>query len=175
LHGLQAWVALPAAHEEDEPSFEHYGSGDLQDIEAPGLRVRLIAGSAFGATSSVRTHSPLFYAHLELEAGTRTELPDRHTERAAYLVSGSVEVAGRVVGARTLVVFSAASAPVLSALEPSTVMVLGGEPVGPRHVWWNFVSSRKERIEQAKHDWADGRFVLPPNDSVERIPLPEGA
>ena len=139
------------------------------------MRARLIAGSAFGATSSVRTHSPLFYAHLELEAGARVEMPGRYSESAAYVVSGSVEAAGRVVNARTMVVFSAASVPVLSALESSTLMLLGGEPVGPRHVWWNFVSSRKERIEQAKRDWADGRFVLPPGDSVERIPLPEGA
>ena len=133
------------------------------------------AGSAFGATSSVRTHSPLFYAHIELEAGARTELPGGYSERAAYVVTGSVEAAGRVVSARTMVVFSAGAAPELSALEPTTVMVLGGEPVGPRHAWWNFVSSRKERIEQAKRDWAEGRFVLPPGDSVERIPLPEGA
>ncbi len=102
-------------------------------------------------------------------------MPGRYSESAAYVVSGSVEAAGRVVNARTMVVFSAASVPVLSALESSTLMLLGGEPVGPRHVWWNFVSSRKERIEQAKRDWADGRFVLPPGDSVERIPLPEGA
>jgi redox-sensitive bicupin YhaK (pirin superfamily) len=175
LHGLQAWVALPAAHEEDEPSFEHYGSGQLEKINAPGMRARLIAGSVFGATSSVSTHSPLFYVHLELGAGARAEMPSGYSERAAYVVSGSVETAGRVVGARTMVVFSAASLPVLSALEPSIVMVLGGEPVGPRHVWWNFVSSRKERIEQAKCDWADGRFALPPGDGVEWIPLPEGA
>ncbi|HSQ09034.1 MAG TPA: pirin-like C-terminal cupin domain-containing protein, partial [Burkholderiaceae bacterium] len=175
LHGLQAWVAFPVVHEEVEPSFEHYGRGELQDIDAPGMRARLIAGSAFGATSNVRTHSPLFYAHLELEAGTRAEMPSGYSERAAYVVSGSVETAGRVVGARTMVVFSAASVPVLSALEPSTVMVLGGEPVGARHVWWNFVSSRKERIEQAKRDWADGRFALPPGDGAEWIPLPEGA
>jgi redox-sensitive bicupin YhaK (pirin superfamily) len=175
LHGLQAWVALPAAHEEDEPSFEHYGRGELEDIEAPGMRVRLIAGSAFGASSSVRTHSPLFYAHLDLEAGTRVEMPGGYPERAAYVVAGSVEAAGRVVGARTMAVFSAGPAPVLSALESTTVMVLGGEPVGPRHVWWNFVSSHKERIDRAKRDWADGRFALPPGDSVERIPLPEGS
>jgi redox-sensitive bicupin YhaK (pirin superfamily) len=175
LHGLQAWVALPAAHEEDAPSFEHYGRGELDEVEAPGLRVRLIAGSAFGATSGVRTHSPMFYAHVELAAGARSELPGGYSERAAYVVTGSVEAAGRVVSARTMIVFSAGAAPVLSALEPTTVMVLGGEPVGPRHVWWNFVSSRKERIEQAKRDWADGRFNLPPGDSVERIPLPEGA
>ncbi len=175
LHGLQAWVALPAAHEEDEPSFEHYGRGELDVVEAPGLRARLIAGSAFGATSGVRTHSPMFYAHVELVAGARTELPAGYSERAAYVVTGSVEAAGRVVNARTMIVFSAGAAPVLSALEPATVMVLGGEPVGPRHVWWNFVSSRKERIEQAKRDWAAGRFSLPPGDSVERIPLPEGA
>jgi redox-sensitive bicupin YhaK (pirin superfamily) len=174
LHGLQAWVALPVAHEEDEPSFEHYGRRELEEIEAPGTRVRLIAGSAFGATSRVRTHSPLFYAHVELEEGARTEMPDGYSERAAYVVTGSIEAAGRVINARTMVVFSAGASPALSALEPTTVMVLGGEPVGPRHVSWNFVSSRKEHIEQAKRDWAAGRFAMPPGDSVERIPLPEG-
>ncbi len=98
-----------------------------------------------------------------------------YPERAAYVVTGSVEVAGQTVDAKSMIVFAAGSTPVVKARERSTVMVLGGEPVGPRHVWWNFVSSSKERIEQAKHDWTAGRFVLPPGDNAERIPLPEGA
>jgi hypothetical protein len=122
-------------------------------IEDDGVRARLIAGSAFGATSGVRVHSPLFYAHLEMQAGTRAELSSTYPERAAYVVSGSVEVAGTTVGPKLMIVFVAGSTPVLNARERSTVMVLGGEPVGPRHVWWNFVSSSRERIEQAKLDW----------------------
>jgi redox-sensitive bicupin YhaK (pirin superfamily) len=175
LHGLQAWVALPDGHEEDEPSFEHYAGERLPIVENDGVVARLIAGSAFGAASGVRAHSPLFYAHLDLQAGARVELPSEYAERAAYLVSGSVEVAGRAVDARSMTVFAAGSAPVLQARERSTVMLLGGEPVGLRHVWWNFVSSSKERIEQAKHDWTTGRFALPPSDNFEHISLPDGA
>jgi redox-sensitive bicupin YhaK (pirin superfamily) len=175
VHGLQAWVALPDGHEEDEPSFEHYAGERLPIVENDGVVARLIAGSAFGAASGVRVHSPLFYAHLDLQAAARFELPSEYAERAAYVVSGSVEVAGRVVDARSMIVFAARSAPVLQARESSTVMLLGGEPVGLRHVWWNFVSSSKERIEQAKHDWTTGRFALPPGDNREHIPLPEGA
>jgi redox-sensitive bicupin YhaK (pirin superfamily) len=175
VHGLQAWVALPDGHEEDEPSFEHYAGERLPIVEDDGVVARLIAGSAFGAASGVRVHSPLFYAHLDLQAGARVELPSEYAERAAYLVSGSVEVAGRAVDARSMTVFAAGSAPVLQARERSTVMLLGGEPVGLRHVWWNFVSSSKERIEQAKQDWTTGRFALPPGDDREHIPLPDGA
>jgi redox-sensitive bicupin YhaK (pirin superfamily) len=175
VHGLQAWVALPDGHEEDEPSFEHCAGERLPVIEDDGIVARLIAGSAFGAASGVRAHSPLFYAHLELQDGARVELPAGYPERAAYVASGSVEVAGQRVNAMSMIVFAAGSTPVLHALERSTVMVLGGEPVGPRHVWWNFVSSSKERIEQAKSDWTAGRIVLPPGDNTERIPLPEGA
>ena len=175
VHGLQAWVALPDGHEEDEPSFEHYAGEQLPLIEDAGVRARLIAGSAFGATSGVRVHSPLFYAHLEMQAGSRAELSSTYPERAAYVVSGSVEVAGTTVGAKLMIVFVEGSTPVLKACERSTVMVLGGEPVGPRHVWWNFVSSSRERIEQAKHDWTAGRFELPPADYLERIPLPDSA
>jgi redox-sensitive bicupin YhaK (pirin superfamily) len=175
VHGLQAWVALPDGHEEDEPSFEHYAGERLPIVEDDGVVARLIAGSAFGAASGVRAHSPLFYAHLDLQAGARVELPSEYAERAAYLVSGSVEVAGRAVDARSMTVFAAGSAPVLQARERSTVMLLGGEPVGLRHVWWNFVSSSKERIEQAKQDWTTGRFALPPGDDREHIPLPDGA
>jgi redox-sensitive bicupin YhaK (pirin superfamily) len=175
LHGLQAWVALPEAHEEDMPAFEHYSIAQIAGIELAGGRGRLIAGSAFGETSVVHTHSPLFYAHLELEAGARVEVPRGYAERAAYVVSGAVEVGGSSVGAKTMIVFPTAAVPVVTAQAASTVILLGGEPVGPRHVFWNFVSSRKERIEQAKDDWTSGRFELPPNDFEETMPLPEGA
>jgi redox-sensitive bicupin YhaK (pirin superfamily) len=175
LHGLQAWVALPEAHEEDMPAFEHYSIAQIAGIELAGGRGRLIAGSAFGETSIVHTHSPLFYAHLELEAGARVEVPRGYAERAAYVVSGAVEVGGSSYGPKTMIVFPTAAVPVVTAQVASTVMMLGGEPVGPRHVFWNFVSSRKERIDQAKRDWSEGRIPLPADDADEWIPLPEGA
>jgi redox-sensitive bicupin YhaK (pirin superfamily) len=174
LHGLQAWVALPGDHEEDEPSFEHYGRERIADAELDLGRARLIAGSAFGMTSGVSTHSPLFYVHLELQPGARIEAPKEYAERAAYVVAGAIEYGGVDYRAKTLIVFPGSAVAVLQAREPSTVMLLGGEPVGARHIWWNFVSSRPERIEQAKLDWSAGRIALPPTDAGEAIPLPEG-
>jgi len=175
LHGLQAWVALPESHEEDMPTFEHYASSQIAGFELPRGRGRLIAGSAFGMTSGVHTHSPLFYVHLELQPGARLEVPRGYAERAAYVVSGSLETGGHRYDAKTMMVFPANAFPVLEALTASSVMLLGGEPVGPRHIFWNFVSSRRERIELAKDDWSSGRFALPPNDHLEMIPLPDGA
>jgi redox-sensitive bicupin YhaK (pirin superfamily) len=172
LHGLQAWVALPDAAEEDAPDFAHHGADDLPLIEERGLTGRLIAGEAFGLNNAVRTHSPLFYLHLELAEGAATALPSGHSERAAYIVSGAVQLDGRPYAAGQMLVFSPEAAPVLAASEPTVLMLLGGEPVGERHIWWNFVSSRKERIDQAKADWLAGRFSLPPTDRAEFIPLP---
>jgi len=175
MHGMQAWVALPEANEEDESAFEHYGDADLRDIVGEGWLLRLIAGSAWGAASGVRTASPLFYAHVELDAGASIELPHDVPERAAYVVRGEVEVQGEVFDARKMVVLAPRTHPPITARVPTTLMLLGGEPMGPRHIWWNFVSSRKERIEQAKADWQAGRIALPPADHDEFIPLPEGA
>jgi redox-sensitive bicupin YhaK (pirin superfamily) len=174
VHGLQAWVALPEAHEEDAPKFEHYGRDEIPSIELAAGQGRLIAGTAFGKTSTVRTHSPLFYLHLELPSGARVEVPGGYAERAAYVVSGAVEWGGQTYGPKTMLVFPVSAQPVLTAPVASTVMLLGGEPVGPRHIWWNFVSSRRERIEQAKADWTSGRIPLPTADAQEWIPLPEG-
>jgi len=174
MHGMQAWVALPEAHEEDECAFEHYGDADLRDVEGEGWRLRLIAGRAYGAASGVRTLSPLFYAHVDLDAGASIDLPQDVPERAAYVAHGEVEVQGATFGARTMIVVAPRSHPRITARVPTTLMLLGGEPVGPRHIWWNFVSSRKERIEQAKADWQAGRIALPPTDHDEFIPLPEG-
>jgi len=174
VHGLQAWVALPEAHEEDAPKFEHYGRDEIPSIELAAGQGRLIAGTAFGKTSTVRTHSPHFYLHLELPSGARVEVPGGYAERAAYVVSGAVEWGGQTYGPKTMLVFPVSAQPVLTAPVASTVMLLGGEPVGPRHIWWNFVSSRRERIEQAKADWTSGRIPLPTADAQEWIPLPEG-
>src|SRR3546814_932452 len=135
--------------------------------------MRLIAGTAFGLTSSVKTHSPLFYLHVVLQPGARISLPQGHAERAGYIAKGRVATEGRDYAAGQMLVFGRDAEPVLTAEGPATVMLLGGEPLGERFIWWNFVSSRKERIEQAKADWKAGRIALPPNDDAEFIPLPE--
>jgi redox-sensitive bicupin YhaK (pirin superfamily) len=174
VHGLQAWVALPEANEESEPTFEHYARDDIPAIALPGVTGSVIAGSAFGVSSAVRTHSPLFYAHLQLQPDARIELPDEYAERAVYIVSGAIQWSGRDYESKTMLVFAEGSPIALTAKARSTIVILGGEPVGQRHIWWNFVSSRKERIEQAKADWSAGRIALPVADADEFVPLPEG-
>jgi redox-sensitive bicupin YhaK (pirin superfamily) len=173
LHGIQAWVALPVENEEDAPAFDHFGCDALPTYEYQGLAARLIAGTAFGASNAVKTYSPMFYVHSELRPGAVTGLPDGHKERAAYVAQGRIEVDGREFTTGQMLVFEPSAKPAIRAVEASTVMLLGGEPVGPRHIWWNFVSSRPERIEQAKADWKAGRMPLPPDDNQEFIPLPD--
>jgi redox-sensitive bicupin YhaK (pirin superfamily) len=173
VDGIQAWVALPEASEEDAPGFDHYDAASLPGFDDDGIAARVIAGSAFGVHSPARVHSPLFYVHAELQAGARMALPDGHAERAAYVARGSIEVEGTRYRPGQMLVFTAGAAPTLRALEASRVMLLGGEPLGPRHIWWNFVSSRPERIEQAKADWLAGRIALPTLDHDEFIPLPD--
>ncbi|HEY3814921.1 MAG TPA: pirin family protein [Caulobacteraceae bacterium] len=175
LHGMQAWVALPDELEEMEPGFEHYAGRDMPAYEGEGLYARLIAGEAYGAQSNVKSASPLFYVHWEMASGVKSAAPKGYTERAAYVARGSVEVDGQVLTAGHMAIFDKKDEAVVTALEPSTVMLLGGEPVGPRHIWWNFVSSSKDRIEQAKADWRAGRMALPQGDDKEFIPLPENA
>jgi redox-sensitive bicupin YhaK (pirin superfamily) len=173
VDGIQAWVALPEANEEDAPGFDHYDAASLPGFDDDGIAARVIAGSAFGVHSPARVHSPLFYVHAELQAGARMALPDGHAERAAYVARGCIEVEGTRYRPGQMLVFTAGAAPTLRALEASRVMLLGGEPLGPRHIWWNFVSSRPERIEQAKADWLAGRIALPTLDHDEIIPLPD--
>lgn len=173
LEMIQTWVALPEADEEGDPAFDNYQPGQLPVFTDKGLWMRLIAGDAYGLSNEVRTHSPLFYVHAVLEAGAKIGLPRGHAERAAYVARGRVEVDGHSYTAGQMLVFTPAADPAIVALEPSTVMLLGGEPLGKRFIWWNFVSSRKDRIEQAKADWTAGRIPLPPNDNAEFIPLPE--
>lgn len=172
---IQSWVALPEADEEMAPAFDHYPAGDLPVQQDKGLWMRLVAGDAFGLTSGVETRSPLFYVHVELQPGAKIAVPPGHAERAVYVAHGRVRIEGRDHGQGRMVVFKPGAAPAIAALEPATVMLLGGESLGPRHIWWNFVSSRKERIEQAKADWKAGRIALPPADQDEFIPLPEDA
>ena len=172
LHGLQAWVALPKEDEEMEPRFAHHGPDDLPAYEGGGLRARLLAGTAFGAKAKVNTHSPMFYVHWTLAAGAEAQLAAEYPERAAYVVEGEVEVEGQRFHAGQMLVFSAGAPVLFRAGTQATVMLLGGEPVGERFIEWNFVSSSKERIEQAKADWRAGRMKLPDNDHDEFVPLP---
>lgn len=172
MHGIQAWVALPLEDEETDPAFAHHGPGDLPTYEGGGLWARLIAGEAFGARAAVKTHSPMFYVHWRLDAGARAQLPAEYPERAAFVVQGSVEVEGRTYEAGRMLVFLPGQPVTFTAVTPAVVMLLGGEPVGPRFIEWNFVASTKDRLEQAKADWRAGRMKLPDRDDGEFIPLP---
>jgi hypothetical protein len=173
LDGIQIWVALPKAHEETEPDFAHYAAATLPLIEGEGKSVRVVAGSLFGKTSPVKTFSSLFYADAVLQAGATFALGATHEERAIYLVEGTVEIGGQLFEAGRLLVFSAGDEIAVKAESAARILLLGGEPPdGPRHIWWNFVSSSRERIEQAKTDWKAQRFPVVPGDA-EFIPLPE--
>jgi redox-sensitive bicupin YhaK (pirin superfamily) len=173
LEMIQTWVALPEQAEETAPEFHNYQPEALPVFTDKGVWMRLIAGDAYGLRSDVKTHSPLFYVHVQLEAGAKTSLPQEHSERAVYIAKGSLEIAGRSYGSGQMLVFAKEDAPTMRAKEATTLMLLGGEPLGERFIWWNFVSSRQERIEQAKADWQAGRIALPPNDNQEFVPLPE--
>jgi redox-sensitive bicupin YhaK (pirin superfamily) len=172
LHGIQSWVALPLAREEMEPSFIHYPSADLPSVEREGVRARVIIGTAFGATSPVAAYSPTWYLELDMPHGARFEVPTEPAERAFYVVSGRVRAAGTEWTEGTMAVLRAGAALALDANADARLMLLGGESVGPRHIWWNFVSSSAERIEQAKRDWLNGAFGTVPGDA-EYIPLPD--
>lgn len=170
---IQTWVALPEKDEETEPSFFNYKREQLPVYTDKGIWMRLIAGTAFGLKGTVKTHSPLFYLHVVLEKDAQLSLPKEHEERAIYVVYGLVEFSGRRYEQGQMLVFKKNSEPVIKALQPSTLMLLGGAQLGERFIWWNFVASKAERIEQAKADWKAGRIILPPTDSHEFIPLPE--
>ena len=171
LNGIQAWVALPKEHEEVEPAFAHHSGKDLPKADYDGVSLHLVAGEMSGLKATVKTHSPLFYAHCQVAAGARVQLPCDYAERAAYVASGSVEAGGRNFAERQMIVFGAGDAAV-KAIAPAVVMLLGGEPLGERFIEWNFVSSSRDRIEQAKSDWRAGRMKLPVLDDQEFIPLP---
>jgi redox-sensitive bicupin YhaK (pirin superfamily) len=172
MHGIQAWVGLPAEDEEIEPAFVHHGSEDLPTYEIGGLWARLIAGEAFGVKAKVETRSPMFYVHWRLEPGAQAQLPAEYPERAAFVVEGEVEVDGCAFTPGQMLVFAPGQPVLFEARTRATVMLLGGEPIGPRFIEWNFVSSSKARIDQAKADWRAGRMKLPDVDHDEFIPLP---
>jgi redox-sensitive bicupin YhaK (pirin superfamily) len=171
--GLQCWLALPQHEEERAPSFRHHPGSELPETLVSGVNVRLIAGTLFGLRSPVKTLSPTFYAEARLEAGMELVLPPEHEERGAYIVEGSVSVDGESCARGRLLVFRPALQVTLRAEStPCRIMLLGGQTLGARYIWWNFVSSSKERIELAKQDWRTGRFGAVPGDP-EFIPLPE--
>jgi redox-sensitive bicupin YhaK (pirin superfamily) len=172
MHAIQSWVALPKTHEETAPHFAHHAESDLPLEEDRGVRLRLLAGESFGLRAKVETLSPLFYLHVALEAASSIELPREYLERAAYLVSGAANANGQPVAPGQMIVFDEHAPAVVEASAPSVLMLLGGAPVGPRFIEWNFVSSSRERIEQAKADWRAGRMKLPDGDNKEFIPLP---
>jgi redox-sensitive bicupin YhaK (pirin superfamily) len=171
--GLQSWIALPNDKEEIAPSFQHYGAATLPTVQDKGFRARIIAGRSFGATSPVEMVSPWFYVEVALEAGMSVPLDADHEERAIYIVDGEIEIAGDRYEAPQLLVFRPGDRITVRATKPARMMFLGGDALeGPRHIWWNFVSSSTERIEQAKQDWKTGHFAPVPNEH-EFIPLPE--
>ena len=173
LAGIQSWVALPTRDEETAPGFAHHGSAALPIVAGEGKHVRLLIGAAFGARSPVRTFSETLYADVALDAGAVLAVPREPEERALYLVEGTVAIAGEEFAPGRLLVLRPVTEIVVVARTAARLMLLGGAALdGPRHIWWNFVSSSRDRIEQAKADWQAGRFPTVPGES-EFIPLPD--
>lgn len=172
LAGIQSWIALPKDDEEAEPDFAHHGATALPIVAGEGKHVRVLIGAAFGARSPVRTFSETLYADVALDAGARLAVPNEVEDRALYLVDGTMAVDGEDFLPGRLLVLRPATEIVVTASTPARLMLLGGAPLdGPRHIWWNFVSSSQDRIEQAKADWQAGRFPAVPGES-DFIPLP---
>lgn len=174
MHGLQSWVALPKEYEEAAPEFHHHPAATLPEFNLPGVRLRLIAGSAYGHEAPVKIFSPLFYLEAQMDAGSTLILPSEYKERAVYVIEGKLQVGNAVIEPKALPVFADGEIIRLEAFVPTRVMLLGGDPFSEkRFIWWNFVSSSEDRIEQAKRDWEAGRFGKIPGDDVEFIPLPQ--
>jgi redox-sensitive bicupin YhaK (pirin superfamily) len=173
LSGIQSWIALPASHEETDPSFQHFAASELPAIRDRGVTARVIAGTAFGQTSPVAMASDWLYVDVQLDPGASAPLDADTEERAAYVVEGEIEIAGDAFAGPRLLIFRPGDQITLRARTRARLMLLGGSALeGPRYIWWNFVSSRKERIEDAKEDWKSGRFPPVPGET-EFIPLPE--
>ncbi len=174
MHGIQSWVGLPSANEEDPPSFQHIAKADLPVREREGATLRIVTGKAYGLTAPVRVPMAIFYVDALIKAGATVTLPDEYEERGAMVVGGTIEVGGAAHGDGDMIIFDKGERAAIKAIADARVMLLGGAPLdGQRHVWWNFVSSSKERIERAKADWTSGVFGKIPGDDVEFIPLPE--
>ena len=174
LFGLQTWLALPQHAEESDPDFVHHGAADLPILDAEGITMRLIAGQAHGQKSPLGALSETLYADVTLVPGARFQVEPLYVERALYTISGEVEVAGQTYVPGQLLILHPGDAITVSSPRGAQFMVFGGEPMdGPRYIWWNFVSSRRDRIEQAQEEWRQGRFDSVPGDEEEFIPLPE--
>jgi redox-sensitive bicupin YhaK (pirin superfamily) len=174
LHGLQLWIAMMSKDEEIDPGFTHLGGEELPVVNGEGKTARVVAGRMFGATSPLQTTSETIFADISLEAGAAMPLDCDYEERAIYVSSGEIDVAGDRFDTGRLLIFRPGDRVTIKALKPSRLAVVGGAPLdGPRYVWWNFVSSRKERIDQAKEEWKQGRFGKVPGDEIEFIPLPK--
>jgi redox-sensitive bicupin YhaK (pirin superfamily) len=174
LFGIQTWMALPTNQEESDPAFMHHGAEALPLVEAGGIQARLIAGRAFGAASPLATSSETLYADVQLDAGARIPIDAGYDERAIYTIGGTIDVAGDLFEPGNLLVLRPGDPVTVAAISDARFMLFGGAPMeGPRYIWWNFVSSRLERIEAAKEEWANGRFDTVPGDEAEFIPLPE--
>ncbi|MCE2992815.1 MAG: pirin family protein [Alphaproteobacteria bacterium] len=172
-HGLQSWVALPKEFEEIAPEFYHHAANTLPMFDMRGVQLKLVAGRAYGNQSPVKIYSPLFYVEAKMPAGTSLVLPNEYMERALYLINGSLRIGNSIIAPHTMPVFNIGDTITIEALAPSHIMLLGGEPLSePRFIDWNFVSSSKERLEQAKSDWKAGKFPKVPGDDREFIPLP---
>jgi redox-sensitive bicupin YhaK (pirin superfamily) len=168
------WVALPAAKEEMDAAFAHHATADFPMVQENGKTVRVVVGSLYGASSPVPTLHETIFGDIHLKAGTALPIDADHDERAIYVIDGPIEISGDRFEAGRLLVFKPGDKITLTAASDAHVVLLGGAPMdGPRHIWWNFVSSRKERIEQAKAEWKAGRFGKVPGDEIEFIPLPE--
>jgi len=173
LHGIQAWVALPIEAEECEPRFEHYAAADIPLVESGGVRARIIAGSAFGEKSPVNTASETMYAEIDLDKNASVQLPHDIDECAVYVVAGDVNLDGQIIPSHSMAVLNQNARTMVTATTESKIMLLGGATLpGERTIWWNFVSSSKDRLAQAKQDWRDGRFTAVPGET-EFIPLPK--
>lgn len=171
VHGLQLWVALPDESEDVDPSFSHHAAETLPQAEEGGVRLRVLAGSAYAMRAPVPVFSPLFYVEAQLEAGARLELPTEHEERGVYVVSGDVHCGGATIAPRTMAVIRPGASAVVEATSPARLAMVGGAPIGPRYIWWNFVGSSEERIHEAARAWKEERFPKVPGDEDERIPL----
>ncbi len=173
LHGIQAWVALPKTHEKTEPAFKHHPSDALPEFERNGVSMKLIAGTAFGLEADVEVLWPTLYIDINAPADSTIPLPVEHEERALYIVDGGLEIDGTAIAPLTMAVLKPGSTPTITAISDSRVMLCGGKPMdGPRTIWWNFVASDPDLLEQAKIDWKAGKFASVPGDD-EFIPLPE--
>ncbi len=174
LHGLQLWVALPVKNEETAPAFAHTAATDIPELRENGMTLRLVAGTLHGLQSPVATSWDTLFLEVRLKAGTTLPLDAEHEERAVYVIAGEIEIGGDRHGPERLLVLRPGDRVVVRAVSDAHFVVVGGAAMdGPRHIWWNFVSSRKERIEAAKADWKAGRFAIVPGDTTEFIPLPE--